>query len=103
MNETENPNTECVMWLVEEAWSRRAVHQWLKGYDPDAHNGAGHVEMTTHVDQAHRFPDFAAAMACWKLVSSTHPIRLDGKPNRPLTAWTIQVISFDAAKAGRML
>jgi hypothetical protein len=36
-----------------------------------------------------RFADLAAAVACWKRQSTVRPLRPDGKPNRPLTAFTI--------------
>lgn len=64
---------------------------WLKSYDPDGNHGAGAIIGTEHRAEAMRFPDMAAAMAFWRKPSSARPMRLDGLPNRPLTAFTIEV------------
>jgi hypothetical protein len=37
------------------------------------------------------FPDKAAAMAYYFTVSKTVPRRPDGRPNRPLTAYMIEI------------
>jgi hypothetical protein len=50
--------------------------------------GNGHLIVTRSVQSAKRFPDLSAALEFWKQVSPTVPLRTDGKPNRPLTAWT---------------
>jgi hypothetical protein len=46
---------------------------------------------TPNEDDALDFPDSIAAFEFWKTQSKTVPLRPDGKPNRPLTAWTIQL------------
>lgn len=63
---------------------------WLAVYDPDAYDGAGDVQGTHDAADAKRFPDLAAALEEWKRPSTTHPLRRDGKPNRPLSAFTVQ-------------
>ena len=65
--------------------------QWLKSYDPNAKGGRGDIKGTKLRDEAMRFADMPAAMACWRQASTELPIRPDGQPNRPLTAYTIQV------------
>ena len=65
---------------------------WLKSFDPNARNGRGLIVGTTDRNEAHRFEDAGAAMECWRQVSTTHPTRLDGRPNRPLTAYTIDLV-----------
>lgn len=41
---------------------------------------------------AKRFESTAAAMECWRRVADPpHHLRPDGKPNRPLTAFTVAI------------
>jgi hypothetical protein len=61
---------------------------FLRVYDPDGYEGRGYIALTQHVEQALRFPSFEAVLDCWKMQSTTVPLRDDGKPNRPLTAYS---------------
>lgn len=64
----------------------------LKHFDPDRFDGRGLVESTDALSDAIVFPDTVTAWETWKTPSSVHPVRLsDGKPNRPMTAWTITI------------
>lgn len=65
--------------------------QYLVAYNNTVEDdrGIGVVYGTTDRDFAMRFDDFAAAAAYWQQVSRTVPVRPDGKPNRPLTSFTI--------------
>jgi hypothetical protein len=65
--------------------------QYVDSYTPDGHEGRGDLVLTPHRQAAKRYPDAAAAWAEWKRVSATHPTRPDGKPNRPMTAFTIKI------------
>lgn len=65
--------------------------EWVKAYDPDGMYGYGLVELTKQRDEARRFDDAAEALRCWKQTSTVRPTRDDGKPNRPLTAFTIEL------------
>lgn len=42
--------------------------------------------------QAKRFADKAEAMEAWRGVNQVEPTRPDGKPNRPLTAYTVEIV-----------
>lgn len=48
---------------------------------------------------AHQFSTPAEALALWRSQSARIPKRPDGKPNRPLTAYTIEILSVDVALA----
>lgn len=66
---------------------------WLAAYDntlEDEH-GVGTVHATREMDRAMRFHDFKDAWEFWKQGSLTIPRRPDGKPNRPLTAFTVTI------------
>lgn len=79
------------IWIVSDAANLTdAGGCWLKSCDVDARDGRGHVDMTTDVAEAIEFPSFAAAMEYWRRPSAVRPVRPDGRPNRPLTAYTIE-------------
>jgi hypothetical protein len=63
----------------------------LASFDPDAHGGAGIATWTTDRTQAMTFPTPQAAFAYWGTESTVVPLRADGQPNRPLTAFTVMV------------
>lgn len=63
---------------------------WLKVYDPDAYSGRGRADFTDNQSKALRF-DKSSAFECWRLVSAIRPVRMDGKPNRPLTAFHVSI------------
>ena len=66
-----------------------SVGKYLAEFDPDFGAGRGLVRWTADKTRALRFADIADAFACWKRPSTVVPLRPDGKPNRPLTAYTI--------------
>jgi len=68
--------------------------QWLMSYDPDAFDGRGEADWTVDPRQALQFPDHAAAYRCWQQTSQVRPVREDGRPNRPLTAFTAEVVAI---------
>jgi hypothetical protein len=51
----------------------------------------GKVILTTNRVKALRFPDKATAMVAWSQQSLRIRLRPDGRPNRPLTAFTVEV------------
>jgi hypothetical protein len=62
---------------------------YLEWSDPDAKNGMGDERWTDDITKAQRFASFTGAMECWRAQSSVRPIRSDGRPNRPLTAYSV--------------
>ena len=68
---------------------------FVKSYDPEAHDGRGFVEWTTDPDEAVIFHSPAQALRLYQQVPVTRPYRADGKPNRPLTAFTIEVTKVE--------
>lgn len=64
---------------------------YLKSYDPEAHEGSGWATWTTDPSEALIFPDIRAATETWRAQSITSPLRPDGKPNRPLTAFSVRM------------
>lgn len=82
---------------------------WLERYDvnapPDAQrasyrirdgmiiNGAfgGRIILTTDREAAMTFESTADAMTAWNTPSTRWPLRPDGRPNKPLTALTVEI------------
>jgi hypothetical protein len=74
--------------------------QYVKAYDPTYHPpgeeyDGGILEVTPHVEEALTFASSTAAFAKWR---QAHGLRSDGMPNRPVTAWTVEVELIEAAK-----
>lgn len=63
---------------------------YLLSFDLDAHEGRGAIAMTVDPTKALTWPDVADVLAAWKAQSTVRPLRPDGKPNRPLSALTIE-------------
>jgi hypothetical protein len=64
---------------------------YVQDYTPDGNDGQGDLVLTARRELAKTYDDPMAAIEDWKATSTTHPVRDDGKPNRPLTAFTITV------------
>jgi hypothetical protein len=62
---------------------------FLKSFDPDANGGWGLITWTTDPEDAMVFATVGDALEMWKRQSTLLPLRPDGRPNRPLTAWTV--------------
>lgn len=85
-----------VMKLVELASGQPTVDddRYLKACDFEFDDGRGLIETTDKIEEAMRFESFIDAMEYWRTSPANHPTRLtDGKPNRPLTAYTVQIVS----------
>lgn len=63
--------------------------KYLEWSDPNARNGMGDDRWTADLAKAKRFATFADAMECWKAQSLVRPLRPDGRPNRPMTAYSV--------------
>jgi len=72
------------------------VGQYVLSFDFDAHGGIGFGVFTPDRASAMTFASFADAMTFWKTTSKARPIRWDGRPNRPLTAATVEIEDDDA-------
>lgn len=64
---------------------------FVEAYDPSTPDGAGDLLLTPFVDKAKGFATTAEAFELWRAQSETVPLRPDGKPNRPLSAFTVEI------------
>lgn len=62
---------------------------WLETFDVDAHDGRGECTWTSKPERAYAFATPAEAVSAWTSQSLVRPVREDGKPNRPLTCFTV--------------
>ena len=73
--------------------------QYVVEYDParDGEDKRGlpmlcHLKTSPHEEEAARYTT-EEAFELWRAVDPRVPVRPDGKPNRPLTAFTVEVCS----------
>lgn len=64
---------------------------YVAEYDPDAHDGFGYVRGTSNIAEAKPFASAAEALGFYRQTSTVRPLRGDGRPNRPLTAFTVSI------------
>lgn len=76
---------------THDYWPDNGNHCYLANYDVDANGGRGNIRLTTDKKEALKFQSAQEAMDAWKSQSKLIPLRSDGEPNRPLTAFTIQI------------
>lgn len=65
---------------------------FVRDCDFDADEGRGRIVMTQKQGEAKRFEDVGAALQFYQQTSKVVPIRPDGKPNRPMTAYNIAIM-----------
>src|SRR5882672_5929531 len=70
---------------------------YVASYDPDARDGHGAVTGTADRTQALHFETPADAFTFWRQPSTVRPLRPDGRPNKPLTAFHIEIMPSDKA------
>lgn len=66
--------------------------RYLASYDLDARDGRGDITSTEDPAAAIRFPNFQAALRTYWAISARYPRRPDGKPNMPLTAYSVEFV-----------
>ena len=66
--------------------------QYLKSFDFEAHGGIGFGDFTHSLADAKVFDSAADAAAFWNTPSQTVPFRADGRPNKPFSGCTIEII-----------
>jgi hypothetical protein len=69
--------------------------QYLESFDADAMRGRGLVAWTDDPQKAKLFASFGNAHEFYRTQSKTHPLRDDGKPNRPLTAYNVTIVQIN--------
>lgn len=65
--------------------------KYIAGYK-DTACGRGAITWSNIFADALRFATPREALMYWRQISRTVPIRPDGRPNRPLTAFTVELV-----------
>jgi hypothetical protein len=68
---------------------------WIKSYDLEANGGFGRFEITSVEIEALRFDDFYAAIAAWNTRSASRPSHEDGRPNRPMSVFGVEIVAVE--------
>jgi hypothetical protein len=77
---------------------------YLESFDPDVGDPpdkypTGLAVWTNDIDSAMKFATNVAAIRCWQTPSTTCPLRPDGKPNRPLSVFSVLIESASSRSA----
>jgi hypothetical protein len=70
---------------------------YLAYYDPEFADGVGAAGWVTNPVEAIAFEAASAGLDLWLTESKTRPTRWDGEPNKPLTAYTVEMIPLEQA------
>lgn len=89
-------------WLADEPGDPGADNfgKYVVSYDPDGMAGFGTLRTSLDPREAITFPDGVAATEFWRRPSTVLPLRPDGRPNRPLTAYSFETLTLEDALAG---
>ncbi len=81
--------------LVSLALGDPTLHdgRWLRQYDADGESGRGSITTTDDPERAMTFDGLKSALELLRRQTTLHPLRDDGRPNRPLTAYTVEMVS----------
>lgn len=79
-------------------YERELPWLYLKSFDIEAFDGRGEANFTNNINEAYKFASVREAMATWITQSKVRPLRDDGRPNKPLTAFhaTFETIDENA-------
>lgn len=89
---------DAIIQILDDPFHQGGVvGKYVADYTPHGNGGMGMLVLTDNPAEAKSYASPAEGMIAWKEPSKTHPLRADGKPNRPLSAYTITVIYRSAA------
>lgn len=72
---------------------RQYIGQYIKSCDFEACKGMGSVEFTADINEAIQFETVYKAIDYIRRTPACRPKRPDGKPNRPLTASHLELVT----------
>jgi hypothetical protein len=69
--------------------------QFVSEFHASANQGRGDLVLSRNPANAMRFPTKRAAFECWQQqCRPPYDRRRDGKPNRPMTAYTVTILAY---------
>ena len=91
----QGPVTDRHKRLIKDIKDYAIKDEYVKSYDPNANDGQGDATFTADINEALKFKDIMEAWRFAMQVPAKKPWRADGKPNRPITAFTLEYIDVD--------
>lgn len=87
----------CMIKLLERIDGVRDENfeRFVVRYDPRLRQDIFTLETTADPVAARKFLNAGEALEYWRKICPSQPLRPDGQPNRPLTAWNAAVLSWD--------
>lgn len=68
--------------------------EYLKAFDPEALDGMGSFVWTPDKQNALHFDSALDAYLLWNMIPKCRPLRPDGEPNKPLTAFSVEIVDL---------
>lgn len=81
-----------ILCAADESWCSESGH-YVRDFDVGAHDGLGPFPVTKDITEAKVFSNASVALQFWSMQSRIRPLRPDNKPNRPLTAFTVEIVN----------
>jgi hypothetical protein len=85
-------STDAVKLALDTAAGKPITGQYLRSFDVDALGGRGFIDLCDDIAEAMTFATPAEVFETWRTQSTVCPLRDDGKPNCPLTAFSLQPV-----------
>lgn len=79
----------------------KGAGQFVMSFDHEAFNGRGFIRHSADIERAKQFDDQGAAFQFWRRIPMCKPRREDGQPNRPMTSYTIEILTKEDADGAR--
>lgn len=89
----------AIKLLGEAGGKRFPAPAYVVEYDPEAEAGLGFLRMTYYPEEAKTYDSQDAAIAEYRKVPKARPLREDGNPNRPLTAFDVEIVELGEGEA----
>ena len=72
-----------------------AINAWVVDHDSNAAGGKGFTRLSQKKAEAKTFNSSREAIDFYNEQSTVQPLRPDGEPNRPMTAYTVSIRPVD--------
>ena len=79
------------LFVIEIVGGPHQINRWIRDFDVDALEGRGSTRFARNPEDALQFDTFFDALKAYRTQSTVTPLRDDGQPNRPLTAYTVEI------------
>jgi hypothetical protein len=99
-----DPTDECYVMQVLGSALGEVVFEtitFVKDHDFEMDHGRGCLYTTENLEEAMLFTSRWNAHEFWLRKSEKYPIRPDGHPNRPMSAFTVSIMKKKEAKSGK--